>query len=112
MNLKKYNADYYYHMLYKIKTVVVAAICTSLFIACSSALYMPSKKNVAKIANIEELQKGRAIYVSKCNSCHTLRLPEKYTKTEWIAHLDKMAPRAKITDEEKRLILAYVTKGE
>jgi len=99
-------------MLYKIKTTALAAISVSIFVACSSALYMPSKQNIAKNANVEELQKGRAIYVSKCNSCHTLRLPEKYSKTEWAVHLDKMAPRAKITDEEKRLILAYVTKGE
>jgi len=26
--------------------------------------------------------------------------------------VDKMAPKAKITNQEKQLILAYVTKGE
>jgi cytochrome c5 len=99
-------------MLYKKKQTALAVIGISILIACSSALYMPSKENVAANSNIEELRKGRALYVSKCSSCHTLYLPEKYNKTEWAKWVDRMAPKAKITDQEKELIQAYLTKGE
>ncbi|HLP04320.1 MAG TPA: hypothetical protein VK152_02720 [Paludibacter sp.] len=99
-------------MLYKTIIAAFAAIGTSLLIACSSALYIPSKENVASNANMEELQKGRALYVSKCSSCHTLYLPEKYNKAGWAKWMDSMAPKAKITDREKELIQAYLTKGK
>lgn len=99
-------------MLFKIKITALVVTGISMLIACSSALYMPSKENVAGNANIEKLGKGRALYVSKCSSCHTLYLPEKYTKAEWTKWVDRMAPKAKITDQEKELIQAYVTKGE
>lgn len=99
-------------MLYKIKNTAFIVISISILIACSSALYMPSKENVAGNANIEELRKGRTLYVNKCSSCHTLYLPEKYTKAEWTKWVNRMAPKAKITDQEKELIQAYLTKGE
>jgi cytochrome c5 len=99
-------------MLYKIKNTALPVLSISMLIACTSALYLPSKENVASNANIEELQKGRALYVNKCSSCHSLYLPEKYNKAEWSKQVNKMAPKAKITDQEKELIQAYLTKGE
>lgn len=83
-----------------------------ILIACKSALYIPTTENVAKNVNMEELQKGRAMYIEKCSSCHALYLPEKYSKKVWEKNVNEMAPKAKITDEEKQLILSYVTKGE
>lgn len=99
-------------MLYKNKIKYLIPVLVFVLIACKSALYIPSAENTSGKANVEELQKGRALYINKCSSCHALHLPEKYTKNEWIGWVNKMAPKAKITDEEKELIQAYVTKGE
>ena len=74
--------------------------------------YVPSEANVAKNTDIASLQKGRELYINKCASCHTLYAPEKFNKTEWNKWVDKMAPKAKLTQEEKVLVKAYVTKGE
>lgn len=112
MNLKKFNVAYYSRMLYKNKKTAISLLVIVTLVACKSALYIPDTQNVAKNANIDELVKGRALYVANCSSCHALYLPEKFTKAEWIKSIDQMAPKAKITDQEKQLILAYVTKGE
>ena len=93
----------------KIGLVLMVAV---VFIACKSVLYVPSEANVAKNADIASLQKGRELYINKCASCHTLYAPEKFNKTEWNKWVDKMAPKAKLTEEEKVLVKAYVTKGE
>jgi cytochrome c5 len=99
-------------MHYKNKNFTFILLSIVTLVACKSALYVPDSKNVAKYANVDELVKGRALYVAKCSSCHALYLPEKFKKAEWVNSVEKMAPKAKITDQEKQLILAYVTKGE
>jgi len=82
------------------------------FVSCSSPLYTPTKENIPSTSNIEDLKKGREIYVSKCGSCHTLRLPEKFNREGWKDALEKMQPKAKITDEDRNLILDYLSKGK
>jgi cytochrome c5 len=99
-------------MHYKNKKIAISLLVIVTLVACKSALYIPVAENVTKNANIDELVKGRASYIDKCSSCHSLYLPEKFTKEEWAKRVDKMAPKAKITDHEKQLILEYVTKGE
>lgn len=110
--MKKYNAGYYSLMLYNFRKSLPVILFVIVLIACKSVLYVPSKSNVASTANVDSLTKGRALYISNCSSCHTLRIPERYTKKEWIAWMEKMALKAKINDQQKELILAYVTKGE
>src|SRR5436853_4605473 len=53
------------------------------------------------------LEEGRSLFIAKCSGCHTLRLPAVYSQERWPQILDKMQPRAKITDFEKERILEY-----
>lgn len=111
--MKKSNSDYYSPMLCKKSiTAVVAVVSISIAAACSSALYMPDSDNTAPGVNILDLQAGRKLYVSKCGSCHTLVLPEKYSADQWQSLVDKMETKAKITPDEKKLIVEYLTKGK
>lgn len=110
MNLKNFNAAYFSQWPYKIRISLLTLLLS--LVSCSSPLYTPVKENIPATANIEELKKGRQLYVSKCGSCHNLRLPEKFNREGWIGALEKMQPKAKITDEEKNLILDYLSKGK
>ena len=78
-----------------------------LLFSCSPQLYIP----IEATSNIplEELKKGRDLYVNSCASCHQLYLPSKFSKKEWEENLDRMQPKAKITDAEKQLIYQYIT---
>lgn len=96
------------------KIVLMAALVLVLY-GCASQLYQPASPNVLKARQVdpeitlEQLQSARKLYAAKCSSCHNLHLPNEYTVMQWPKILDKMQPKAKITDEEKKLLLAYLT---
>lgn len=44
-------------------------------------------------------------FETKCSKCHSLRDPDKYTKTEWKYNVERMAKRAGLTEEETKQII-------
>lgn len=82
---------------------------------CASQLYQPASVNLQKARQVdsditlEQLQAARKLYAVKCSSCHNLHLPGEFTSKQWPGILDKMQPKAKITDDQKKLLLAYLT---
>ncbi len=78
---------------------------------CASALYTPTVSDVRDNVTLGELTNGRALYVSKCGGCHTLKLPSEYSATVWKENLDEMQERARISDNEKSDILKYLYAG-
>jgi cytochrome c5 len=55
---------------------------------------------------------GKELYVAKCTACHRAYEPELHTKDEWQKILDEMGSKAKLTDNEKQLILNYLTEKQ
>ena len=76
--------------------------------SCKTRLYKPVAANVTNDVTLEELQKGRLIYLKKCSSCHNLVRPRSYTNEQWIHKVDKMQARAKVNNNDKLLILKYL----
>ena len=88
----------------KTKLIILISII-SLIIGCSPMLYVP------KCADAEQqtkLMEGRRLYVKNCNGCHNLYLPDQFPETMWKKNMEEMQPKAKITDEEKKLILDFL----
>ena|SRR5690242_12451388 len=98
------------------KHKIVLAL-TGLLIACgcTSKLYMPAAANVEKARvvspdiTLTRMKEARHLYVVKCSNCHNLHLPEEFTDAQWKKNLDKMQPKAKITNQEKQLLYTYLT---
>jgi Cytochrome c len=80
-----------------------------LLTSCATTLYIPLQ-NIGSIS-AENLKKGRKLYVNNCASCHQLYMPNRYDEKQWIRNLDEMQTRAKITDNDKKLILDYLTNA-
>ena len=74
--------------------------------SCASTLYVPVEST--NYIALEDLKKGRELYVNNCASCHQLYLPNKYDAVTWMKNLNEMQDRAKITDEQKILIYHYL----
>jgi len=99
-------------MLSKSKYYFAVIVLLSIaVISCAPALYKPLPEQSTDAATYNKLVKGRELYVSSCGSCHNLYLPEKYSEQVWVHNLDEMQVRAKISNEQKSLILAYLTSA-
>jgi cytochrome c5 len=53
-------------------------------------------------------QKGQSTYSAKCGQCHGLKVTTDYTVDRWITVMQVMAVKARLSDEEKENVLAYV----
>ena len=76
-----------------------------IILCCSQQLYIP---NSGDSSQQKQLLEGRKYYIKHCGGCHNLHLPQEYKAEQWNKILFKMQPRAKISDQEKDLILKYL----
>lgn len=91
--------------MHKLITIIIIII-SFIILSCVVQLYLPvSSDPIIQ----QQLLKGRQLYVSHCGSCHNLHLPNEYNANGWSKQLNEMQVKAKITDEEKRLIYTYLT---
>jgi cytochrome c5 len=92
-------------MTFKSKTIAVAIL--GIFI------YSCSPKIIAPVAEVKkeltpELAAGKGLYENNCAKCHKLFEPSRHTKEDWIPVVDRMAKKARITDEQKVLVYNYI----
>jgi len=59
-------------------------------------------------ASLATLQKGKLLYEENCSKCHGLKSPSAYNEEQWMKHVKRMAPKAKIDKPTEELILQYV----
>jgi hypothetical protein len=91
----------------KIKQIIFLLFIAFLIYSCGSQLYYPASKDTSLQ---QQLISGRKLYVRSCSGCHNLFLPKQFTAEAWDYIIKaEMQERAKITDEERQLILQYLT---
>lgn len=54
---------------------------------------------------------GKELYENRCGKCHKLFTPSDYTVTKWPGILNRMQNKAKITDDQKAQVFAYLSTG-
>jgi len=55
-----------------------------------------------------ELDEGRLLFANRCGSCHRPPRPRSKQPDEWPGHIREMRERARLSDDEIRLIERYV----
>jgi hypothetical protein len=60
-------------------------------------------------ASILYSSKGEALYSDKCGGCHRLYSKSELTSEKWRSEVEEMSKKAKLSDEEKRMIIEYLT---
>lgn len=82
-------------------------------LACTPLFY-PTSKDVERArhlwhdADSLQLVTGRQLYIDRCGTCHYLYRPHQFTPEEWKHNIDEYADEAKLTPQEKQLILRYL----
>ncbi len=51
---------------------------------------------------------GKSVFIARCARCHDLPLPDQYTASEWEGILSTMMTRARLNNEQKIHIAAYL----
>ncbi len=58
--------------------------------------------------DLPAMEVARALYVNRCNSCHSLNDPRGYDEQEWHDWMRKMARKAKLTPAQEASVLVFV----
>lgn len=60
-------------------------------------------------ASLRSLEDGRMLYQGRCSGCHALHSPSAHTPDQWAKAIDEMADRAKLSTQEKALLLQFLS---
>jgi hypothetical protein len=90
-------------------------------VACTAALRHPSPEDAVRLAPrwpgtaLEDLERGRRLYVRRCSGCHNLVLPKAHPPEEWPRLVDEMAVKARLgpgeRDDVVRFLVAVASDG-
>ena len=84
-----------------------------LLVACAGSSVIPAMVTVAQKrwpdASREGLERGQAIFASKCKDCHALPSPKAHTAEAWPAIVGKMGKLAGLDAASAESVLRYVT---
>lgn len=94
------------------KSITILTLSLIVF-ACShkttpTATVATVKEESATVSHAQYVE-GKALSLTYCTKCHAEKDPARGNMTQWDKWLDKMAPRAKITDEQKLKIRDYIS---
>jgi mono/diheme cytochrome c family protein len=83
--------------------------------ACATAVVRPDAADAHWAAEkwpgttVEDLARGREVFVGRCAGCHTLPRPDVKTTDEWAGVVAEMAPGARLSSEDRDLVLRYLS---
>ena len=63
-------------------------------------------------ATIAYSSKGEELYYNKCSGCHRLHPKTEFTSEKWESDIEEMSKKAKLNEDEKRMIIEYLTNGK
>ena len=71
----------------------------------------PAQFNMMTSAAGPSVVEGEKVFNAKCGKCHDLKKPSEYNAKEWTSIMRSMAPKAKLNEEERSNVMAYVANG-
>ncbi len=94
----------------KFRFIISILFLMLVILACSPALYIPTLADSQKAGvSADTLALGRNLYVNSCGSCHSLHRAEQFTKKEWAKVMPVMQKKAKINNEQRMMIIKYLS---
>ncbi len=93
----------------KIKLLAIASVFV-LVSACSPKISQPEAPKTQEAPLSPELAEGKMLYENNCAKCHQLYDAKSFSKEQWTPIMLKMQKKAKISDEEREKIYAYLIK--
>jgi mono/diheme cytochrome c family protein len=85
-----------------------------LLAACAAQLAPPTAEDAARAqlrwpgTTIDELARGRALYVEHCSGCHRIYRPDAYPADRWPKLVGDMAERSKLDAAQADQVVRYL----
>ena len=96
-----------FQFIFSARTFIAISFCSiAAVISCSPQAHANGS---AKIASVEYLAQGKNIFENSCAKCHDLPNPTKHSAGEWVGILNDMAPKAKLTKSQHKMVYQYVS---
>lgn len=96
-------------------SLTIFTYCKSKQTAVSPAPPAPTEGKQLAVAEakwpgtkLDDLKQGEAIYTTKCTRCHKNFEITRFTEQKWQQDIDRMAPKAKLTPEEKLALTKHI----
>ena len=101
------------------KPALLIILCLAIFISCqkkgvpviTERKTEPPRQNAAMPVNetiAPDTSAGRSIFQASCARCHDLPEPGRYTFSRWEGILSSMMPKARLNNEQKIHITAWL----
>ncbi|WP_164111330.1 MULTISPECIES: hypothetical protein [Sphingobacterium] len=101
--------------MYKLSMCIACLMATLLIASCFPkasqairSLPVESKEQILTQYNQDQITQGQTLFANSCGNCHKLKQPETRTAEQWNKIVKRMIPKAKLSDEEGKLVRAYV----
>jgi cytochrome c5 len=96
--------------------IAAALAAVLLLAACAGSVQVPAPtaKNVeyagrnGQVTSLAALKVGRNLYVGRCSACHSLKDPKALEPGEWPEMVQRMAPDAKLNEDQQRAVTQYL----
>ena len=97
------------------KTIILGLMVSLTIVSCYpkasqviKSLPVESKEQIKAQYSQDQIAQGEMLFKSNCGKCHGLKKPESKTPEQWNKTVKRMIPRAKLTDDEGKLVRAYL----
>ncbi|ODS91763.1 MAG: hypothetical protein ABS44_00280 [Chryseobacterium sp. SCN 40-13] len=99
----------------KLKVIIITGASVVLMMSCFPkaskvirALPVESKEQIKAQYTAAQLEEGHTIFTNSCGKCHKLKEPGLKTPEQWNKTVKRMIPRAKLNDDQGKLVRAYL----
>ncbi|HEV8245476.1 MAG TPA: cytochrome c [Polyangiaceae bacterium] len=98
------------------RSAALAVAAAVVAVACAAGLPQPTSEDAERArtsysdVSLEQLARGRELYVRSCAGCHTLKPPSELPTSRWRGAVDEMRQKkgARLSDEESEAIVRYL----
>jgi hypothetical protein len=99
---------------------LLLAVGLLLYLAgCGARVHMPlatqpdvdralSSELVNSEFTLSDLERGRALYMSRCTACHAPVDVHSYSPEEWVVKVAEMIEESRVSDQDAKLIETYI----
>lgn len=97
------------------KNISIENLSLNLIIIAASFVFLnscapvkPAIETNKEVIAVNNFSKGQSIYENSCGKCHDLPDPAEHSAQDWVGIMNRMAPKAKLTEEQHQIVYEYI----